>query len=270
MRLFAAIIGLTIVGLVVQKVNAISSANISHAYTSTSSITNGSIVSLDPKCSNCVQPANVSNDNLLLGVAVANDQSLLAVDPSNQPSSVQVATTGTALVLASNLNGNIAVGDQISVSPFNGVGMRAAPGLETIGLAQTALNTNSPGVTTQEVTQKNNKKSIVQIGYVRISIAIGLSTTSNSSTGLNNLQRLAKSLTGNTVSTLRVATGLLVALIAIVALVVSTYASVFGSIISVGRNPLAKFAIFRTLASVLSLAAITTFLAGLIIFLLLH
>jgi hypothetical protein len=91
-----------------------SSANISHSYSATTSITNGSLVSLDPVHSGYVQLANVTNGTRLLGVAVASNDSLLAVDATQ--GTIQVATSGVANTLVSTLNGNIDVGDRISVS----------------------------------------------------------------------------------------------------------------------------------------------------------
>jgi len=40
--------------------------------------------------------------------------------------------------------------------------------------------------------------------------------------------------------------------------------------ISIGRNPLAKYAVFRTLGSVLAMAGLTALIAGLTIFFLLR
>ena len=240
-----------------------SSANVSQFYHTSGAVTNGSLVSLDPKRSNYVEPANTDNGAQLLGVAVANNDSLLAVDSSNSSAGVQVATDGNALALVSTLNGDINAGDQIAVSPFNGVGMKALSGSRVIGLAQTSFNKASQGAVTQTVTGKGGQKASLQIGYIRVSIAIG--TDISPDANLSSLQRLAKSLTGRTVSTLRVTMSLIVASVALAALVTLTYASIYGSIISVGRNPLAKYAIFRSLISVLALAAITATLAGLTI-----
>ncbi len=50
------------------------------------------------------------------------------------------------------------------------------------------------------------------------------------------------------------------------ALITLIYASIYGSIVSIGRNPLAKYAVFRTLGSVLGLAALTAAISCLIIF----
>src|ERR1017187_2055323 len=71
-----------------------SSANVSHSYHSAGSITNGSLVSLDPQQTDYVEMANSYNGSRLLGVAVASNDSLLAVDPNS--GEVQVATSGSA------------------------------------------------------------------------------------------------------------------------------------------------------------------------------
>jgi hypothetical protein len=244
-----------------------SSANISHSYRTTAQITNGSIVSLDPKQTDYVVPANTDNGGRLIGVAVASDDSLLAVDPTS--GRVQVATSGNANTLVSTVNGDIKVGDQIAISPFNGVGMKAEPGLRIIGLAQTGFNADSDGATTREVTTKDGKKTPIHLGFVRISIGVG-TAGGGSGSSLNGLQRFAKSLTGRTISTPRIIVSIIVALVALIALTTLIYASIYGSIISVGRNPLARNAIFRTLGSVLGMAALTGVVALLTIFFLLR
>ena len=245
-----------------------SSANISHSYHSTNSIANGSLVSLDPSRSDYVQSSNTANGSRLLGIAVAINDSLLAVDSTK--GDIQVATSGTATALVSTLNGDIKVGDRVAVSPFNGVGMKSVAGAYDIGLAQTALNSDSEGVTTQDVTDKSGKKTQVQVGYIRLNIAIGTDTSNGSQSSLNSLQKIAKSLTGHTVSTTRVIVSIAVAVVAIVALVTLIYVSIYASIISVGRNPLADHAVFRTLGYVLAMTSLLAAISGVTIFLLLR
>lgn len=245
-----------------------SSANISKSYHSTGKIDNGSIVSLDAQKTDYIEAANSNNGVRLLGVAVASDDSLLAVDPT--AGDVQVATSGNAGVLVSTLNGDIKVGDQIAVSPFSGIGMKSTAGSHIIGLAQTDLNANSEGATTQEVTDKDGKTRTIHVGLIRLTIGIGTDTTNGSGPTLNTLQKIAQSLTGHVVSTARVVVSLVVALVALLTLVTLIYGAIYSSIISIGRNPLAKFAVFRTLGSVLAMAAGTALMAGIIIFFLLR
>lgn len=265
-RLLATGVGAVLIALGLASAGA-SSANLSHSYQATAGIPNGSIVSLDPKRSDYVVPANTSNGARLLGVAVAGNDSLIAVDVT--PGKVQVATAGNASVLVSTLNGNINVGDQIGVSPFGGIGMKALPGSRVIGLTQTAFNSGTEGATNEHITDKNRKASTIKVGYARINIAIGTNATVLTDANLNSLQKVAKTLTGHTVSTERAAISLAVAIIAMLVLITLIYASIYGSIVSIGRNPLAKYSVFRTLSSVLALALLVTLIAGLTIFFLL-
>lgn len=264
LRLFVAGVGATLLGLGLAPAGA-SSANISHPYKATTSIPNGSIVSLDPQRTDYVESANVDNGSRLLGVALANKDSLIAVDAA--AGTIQVATSGNVSVLVSDLNGAVNVGDQVAVSPFNGIGMKALPGSRVIGLAQTSFNGRSPGATTEQVTDKSGHTSPVQVGYVQVSIAIG---TNTADANLSSLQRLVKAITGRTVSTFRAVTSLVVATVAMVTLVTLIYASIHSGIIAVGRNPMAKQAIFRRVGFVLGLAGGTIAMSVGIIFLLLR
>lgn len=244
------------------------SANLSHSYGANEQISSGSLVSLDPKNSDYVVLANSDNGSRLIGVAEDSNDSLLAVDPT--PGKVQVATSGTANVLVSTIAGPIKVGDEVGVSPFSGLGMKAAPGSRIIGLAQTAFDKNTSGAITQSVTDKSRQSHQVSIGYVRINIAISTDGTPTADSQLNSLQRLAKTLTGHTVPTLRVVISMVVALLAMLLLVTLIYAAIYGSIISIGRNPLAKYAVFRTLGSVVGLALVTAVVSGVTVFFLLR
>jgi hypothetical protein len=245
-----------------------SSANISRSYSSETNIKNGSIVSLDPTQQDFVQLANIDNGSRIVGVAVVSSESLLAVDPTE--GAVQVATSGSANTLVSNLNGDIKVGDKVAVSPFGGIGMKAEPGSAVVGLAQTGFSKDTGGAVKQEITNKNGHKSTIYVGFVRLNIAIGSAGTANSTERLSGLQKLAKSLTGHTISNTRVVVALIVAGVALLALITLVYASIYGSIISIGRNPLAKYAVFRTLGSVLGMVVMISIIAALTVFFLLR
>lgn len=266
LRLMLTGVGVVLVVFGLAQASA-SSANISHAYRSNSSIKNGSLVSLDSSRSDYIVPANVNNGAQLLGVAVVASDSLIAVNVA--PGTVQVATTGIASTLVSTLNGNIGVGDQVAVSPFNGVGMKASPGSRVIGLAQTAFNGGTSGATTEVVRTKDGQSRSVRVGYLRLNISIGTDATVLT-TNTNSLQKAVQNVTGHNVPTARIIISLTVAIIALLALITLIYASIYGSIVSIGRNPLAKYAVFRTLGSVLGLALLTAVVSGLTIYFLLR
>jgi hypothetical protein len=246
---------------------AAATANISKSFNSDGAIPNGSIVSLDAHRPGYVQLANTGNNSRLIGVAVDKDDSLLAADSA--AGKAQVAISGNALVLASTLNGDISVGDQLGASPFSGVAMKAPPGVRTVGLAQTALNKSSEGAEPKTVTDKDGKKKTITAGYVWASLTIG-SSASIKVDELNNLQKAVKALTGHTVSPLRATASLVIAIMTILILVTLIYSSIYGGIISIGRNPLAKYALFRAIGTALGLALLITAVSGLVIFLLLR
>ncbi len=242
------------------------SPNLSRSYDTSQSIPNGSLVSLDESTDEKVEAANTGNAGRLFGIAVNSNDSLLAVEP--QPGKTQVATSGSAIALVSTVNGSIRVGDQIGPSPFNGIGMKAPVGSRVIGLAQTAFGTESTEGVKREAINKDGKKSAVNVGYVRVAIALGTNAASKQD-NLNSLQRVVRSITGRTVSTLRIVASLVVLLLTFTILVTLIYSSIYGGIVSIGRNPLAKYAVFRALGSVLGLAIGVVVVAGILIFLLL-
>ncbi len=211
-----------------------------------------------------------SNGSRILGVALASSDSLLAVDPTT--GLVQVAISGNVNTLVSTLNGAIKVGDQVGVSPFGGIGMRSMPGSHVVGVAQTAFASGSAGASNESVKNKAGQTRKIQVGYIRLSIAIGTSGSAGNGGGaqLNFLQKLIKSLTGHTISTIRILLSIVVTGISLVSLVTLIYASIYGSIISIGRNPLAQHAVFRTLTSVMIMAILTIAIACITIFYLLH
>jgi hypothetical protein len=249
---------------------AATSTTISKAYQANGVITDGSLVTLDPKAGSVIDEANTVNGSRLLGVAVANNSSLLAVDASD--STVQVAISGTANALVSNINGNIKVGNQVSVSPFNGIGVKSVNGAKVIGLAETSFTDSTNGATKLMVKDKQGKTEDIWVGFVKVEISIGNGSDAAASGGanVNSLQKLIKGFTGKTIPTLRIVTSLGIAMVALLSLVTLIYASIFGSIISIGRNPLAKHAIAHALTVIIGLIGLIVGVAVGAMYLLLH
>lgn len=242
------------------------SPNFSRSYNATTVIPNGSLVSLMSGSSSIVQAANTANSNRLVGVVEQSSDSLLAVNPGS--GKVQVATSGTVNALVSTVNGNISVGQNIAVSPFNGVGMKANSGDRVIGIAVTAFNPNTAGATNEIVKDSSGNKHRITVGYVRLTIAIGTLNSSNFS--IQSLQLFVESLTGHPISALRLIIAVVVAIVAILSIVTLIYASIYGSIVSIGRNPLAKMAVFRTLTSVIGMVTLIAGVASITIYFLLY
>ncbi len=266
MRLLAVAVCLLMVSFSWSLVQA-ASPNISKSYSADQPIPNGSLVSLDADKDDFVVLANTDNTGRLIGVGVDSDDSLLAVDADS--SKVQVATSGSAIVLVSTINGGIKSGDQIGASPFGGVGMKAQQGVRVIGLAQTAFDGSSEGNVGKQVIDKDGNSQNIRVGYIRVSIAVGTNAAS-STDKLSALQKAVKSLTGKTIATWRIVASLTVLTVAFLVLVTLIYSSIYSGIVSIGRNPLAKYSVFRALGSVLAMAVGIVVVAGLSVFLLLR
>lgn len=262
--LLAIVFG-TLVFFIFNLTAAALSANFSRSYNSDGTIPIGSIVSLDSERQNYVQPANTNNGLKLIGVIVNANDSLIAADVT--PGKVQVATSGNASTLVSTLNGDIHIGDQIGVSTLSGVGMKAQAGSRVIGLAQTAFDSHTEGAKAQKVTDSSGKTVNAYIGYVKVGVAV--STKNTEDANVNSLQKALQSFTGHIVSMPRIIISILITLVAFIVLITLTYTSIYSSIISVGRNPLAKYAVFRTLRSILAMTLLTTILASVAVYMLL-
>jgi hypothetical protein len=243
------------------------SSNISHSYSAAGQITNGDIVSLDLNRSGYVQAANSKNGNRLLGVAESASDSLLAENPSSNK--IQVAINGTVSVLVSTVNGSIKVGDMVSVSPFNGIGMESQLGKKVIGLAQTSHNSSTLGSKIETVDASSGKASQVRVGYVQVTISVG-TDTAGAGTSLNGLQKFFKKITDKTISTSKLIICCAVIIIVMVALVSLIYSAIYSSIVAIGRNPLAKYAIFRSLGVVVLMAFSIAFTGTAIVYYLLR
>jgi hypothetical protein len=229
-----------------------SAATLSRGYhVTTGAIPNGSIVSLDPPGSDSITAADSNNGRRIAGVTVGGSGALLAVDPS--ASTVQVVSTGKVPVLVSTFNGAIAAGDSVSLSPLGGVGMKAEASLPVIGRASESFTASSPNTTNQQVMDKQGRVTGISVGYLLVDIDLG-AAVANTMYNLNGLQIFFKTLTGHVVSTVRIVSSIVITAIALLALFVLMYASVYGSIISIGRNPLAKYAVLHGLKAFVMLA----------------
>ncbi len=244
--------------------SAAASPTLSRAYRAQGAIVSGSIVRLVTG-SRAVTPANTADTNGLIGVSEASNGSLLAINPSS--TTVQVATAGVADTLVSTIGGDIVSGDKIAVSPFGGMGMKSASGDHVIGVAEGAFNSSTSGAKQQTITDLKGQNANVSVGLIPVSIAIGVDTPAANQ--LNGLQRFAHSLTGHVIPTARVVIALVLAVLAFGTLVTLTYSATYGSIISIGRNPLAKGVILQSLRFIVTATAVIGVVAGLLVYLLL-
>lgn len=216
---------------------------ISQGYTATEKLSLGSIVSLQANSSDQVVAASSSNPDSLFGVVINADSSLLSVS-TGEDNQVQVATSGTAIVLVSDINGPIERGDHITASPIGGVGMKATGNVRVIGTAEGAMENASK----QTYKDKNGGEQSVMIGQTPVQINVAYYFKEPDKTLVPSaVQNIANALAGRSVSATPILISAAIFLVMIIVVSSMVYSMIKSSIISVGRNPMAQSAVYRDL-----------------------
>lgn len=243
-------------------------ANVSQSFLTTdSNIVPGNLVSTDRQVGRIVL-ASTDNASRLAGVVVSTAGSLLAIDSSPQGRKAQVAISGIANTYVSTFNGDINVGDQISVSPLSGIGMEATSGLRVVGIAQASFSSNTKGVKSYEVKDKTGSAHKVVVGSIPIVINVGSSNPSSSAPAvISDLQAFAMAIVGHQVSVLQAVLSFLIAIVAIAALIALVYGAIQGGIVAIGRNPLARESIYKSLLQVMATAILIVVITAILLYL---
>jgi hypothetical protein len=247
------------------------SANVSLSYGSNDTIPPDSLVSLVNDSNTSVELANLGNSSRLLGVAVPTDQSLSGFNSANN---TQVAVSGVTEALVSTINGDIHPGDPITASALDGVGMKGAnAGTKTIGISSGLLTSKSNNTVALDINGKNGGTQRVYMGHITINIVSNYPTSTGANQGptgfLGFLETSASTVSGHHVTELQAILAFVTAVVTLLILLTLMYAMIRGGLISIGRNPLAKVIIFRTLEELVALSiAILVMGAAIIYFIL--
>jgi hypothetical protein len=174
---------------------------------------------------------------------------------------LQVATSGLGQVLVTDMNGKIYPGDEITVSPINGVGMLATTNGQVIGTAQAPFPNSSA---TRETIATSSGKQTVNIGDIPVLISVSYYNKQPQKTIIPTaIQNLANAIAGKPVKTLPIILSAVIFVLTLIAVVSIIYSLVHGSIISIGRNPMAQSAVYRNL---LQLSALVVAIIGVAMF----
>jgi hypothetical protein len=234
-------------------------------YSTTGSVQYGMIVTLTSAQSNTVEPATVNAGSKVFGVAVNPDQADVTLSSGSGVNQAYVATTGTYNVLVSNQNGAINSGDYVTISSIAGIGMKAdSTEALTLGKADAAFNAKSVALNTASLSLGNGKKTTVSIGEIPVTIEVGHNPLEQPKTAdlPSFLQRFSRLSPQKPVNALRVYISIAVLAVTAVIVIAMLYSGVRTSITSVGRNPLSRKSIFRSLLQVF-LISLIIFIVGL-------
>jgi hypothetical protein len=235
------------------------------SYGASTNLEVGLMVELQPGNSSDVEALTQANATKMFGVVVNPNTAAVSLSTSSSPHITYVATTGNYQVLVDNENGSIHVGDYITISSIDGVGMKAVASDQIVlgkALSNFAGTTDSLGSTI--IKNSNGQTSTVQLGLVDVSINVAHNPLlQNTRPDLPNfLLNAGQTVANKPVSESRIYISLVIIGISAVIAGSMLYAGIRSSIISIGRNPLSRRSITRSLIQV-TLTSLIVFILGL-------
>jgi hypothetical protein len=209
--------------------------NVINGFTASQPVQPGMVVAIDKAADHSVKPAPANNSSVIYGVSVDPSDAPIALVGQN--SQVFVATNGTYPVLVSTSGGSIKVGDYISMSSINGIAGKAQVGQpEIVGKAESSFNGSTNVI---------SSSSGVRIGKIFVNIAVAKNPIANTDpTVPYALRKITSSIANKSVPVIRVYIALAIFIVALVAAIAILWSGVRSSLISLGRNPLSRHAIF--------------------------
>ena len=238
------------------------SQSVIQSYTGSPSIQTGMIVELESKNSNTIQPLTQNNMSNMLGVVVPANSATVALTPeTNSSQQFFVSSSGRYNVLVSSENGPIVSGDYITISSLDGIGMKADQNQALVlGRATGAFNSSSIQIGNVTVTTVSGQKKNVSIGLIPVQLSISHNPLAAKSVDYipSFLAKAAATVAAKPVSAARIYLGLITLFVSTFLTAILLYSGIRSGMISIGRNPLSRISIIRSL--------IQTVAAGLIIF----
>lgn len=202
-----------------------------------------------------VTRATIENQDKIIGVATTVNESLVTIGSSE--AEVYIENEGNVPAFVSDINGPIKKGDLLTISPLQGILMKAVDSSKIIGIAQEDFIDSK--ATSYKISDSVKDATLVE----EISVNLD-SKGGNSQNGSQNnaLTRVGQSLTGRQISELRMIVALIVFFIVMISEGAILYGSISSAVRSLGRNPLAGKMIRHEMSRV-ALISIVVLLVGL-------
>jgi hypothetical protein len=235
---------------------------VTQSYNADPSVQMGMIVELKAKAVHTVAPLPEDDIKAMLGVVIPKSSATIVLAPQTvTQQQVLVATAGHYNVLVSNQGGPIKTGDYVTISAIAGIGMKAGQEeLEVVGKASGDFTGSANVIGSVKLKDSAGKERTVAIGRIPVEVSVSHNPLYQKSVDYvpGFLAKIAVTVASHPISAARIY--LSMAVLVITALVTGNmlYSGVRSGMIAVGRNPLSKKSIIRSL--------IQTVIAGLIIF----
>jgi hypothetical protein len=235
---------------------------VTQSYNADATVQLGMVVNLKDKDTSTVEPLKQSGINKMLGVTIAANDAAVTLTPQTvKQQQVYVATYGRYTALVSTQNGPIKSGDYITISSLAGVGMKAGIDQAVIlGKAAGDFSGTSNVEGSVDVKDDKGHSAKVAIGRIPVRIEVAHNPLASKATDYvpSFLAKTAVTIAGKPVSAARIYLGAVTLLVSAMVTGSILYSGVKSGMTAIGRNPLSRKSIIRSL--------IQTVTAGLIIF----
>jgi hypothetical protein len=208
----------------------------------------------------------LTNDSVddMFGVVVSRGDSPLTVTTEGQQ--VYVANSGQHEVLVSDQNGNVGVGDLVTISAIAGVGMKAGNSQSLVlGKSLNGFDPNKGSLSSSKVKNASGQEQTVKLGLTTVDIDVTRNPLLKGEAQVPAaLKKAAQDIAGKDkeVGANRIYIGVVVLILASVVSAIVLYAGIHSAMIALGRNPLSRKTIIRSMIQVVIISLII-FLSGL-------
>lgn len=239
--------------------------SVAQSYASDTPLQAGMVVKLSGDKTKVV-PVSQSDNDKMHGVVIRSNDAPLTLTEGEVPQAVFVVTNGKYQILVTDQNGPIKKGDYLIVSAIDGVGMKANSAIKyIIGKSLTNFDGKTGVLSTTKLKDGAGRERAVNFGYVEADINVSRNPLAppEDSNLPGFLRKASEAVSGKPVSPFRGYVALGVLIVTAIIVVAILYAGVRTSLISLGRNPLARKSIIRNLIQVV-LVGLIILIAGLI------
>lgn len=266
-KIFRQMLGLALLGAIVLGVfipSLVLATTFTETYKSDKPVGVGTVVSLSSSQTSTIENTTPANDTGVIGVVASDDSSIIDLQSKN--TNLKIALDGDAQILVTDLAGNIKTGDYLIISPLSGIAMKDGQGFPAtryIGVAQQEFSSTSSGVKQVSATESNGNKKTVNVGLIKANIFITARPPQKSTRARSFLTTIGEKIVGKPVSTIRVVTSAIILLSTLIVSGLMLNASVRGTFVSLGRNPLARSSLVANLMKII-LVSLIIFETGLV------
>jgi len=260
-RKYLALVGLALL-VIASHIYPVRGQAVIQGYNTDDTLQSGMIVMLKKGDTTKVAALSPDSPDQMQGVVVNPNDAPVTI--SNGDQKVYVATTGHYEVLVSDQNGEIQPSNYITISSIQGVGMKAGTSQPVVlGKALTAFDSKSPILGSTTLKDKQGKETKVSFGKITVDVSIARSPLLKVEANVPSaLRKVSNVIAQRDVTANRIYLGMVMIFVTSLIAAVVLYAGVRSSITALGRNPLSRKTILRSLFQVI-VTSVIIFLCGL-------